>query len=166
MEEEKCEICGRYALLKEAIVDGSQIKICPLCVVSHDAIVIEKPTDEQIANIHRPIYAKEIQKMREEARKRERAWNFGRIVKEAREKSGMTQKELAEAVAEPEKTISRLEMGYPQSEGLIVKLKQFLRTRLRRPSEIPDETEEKQGLDFKSKELKISDIKKLEDEKK
>jgi len=160
--EEKCEICGSYSRLKEAVVDGSTVSICPICAISHDALVIEKPTDEQLAGINRCGLRKEFEKAREEARKHDKLRNLGNVLREARGKAGMSQKEVAEAMAEPEKSIMSIELGQEKDDRLINRLKNFLRNRLRKSEENSPAQEE---IDFRSKELKLSDLKKLKEEK-
>ena len=161
--EEKCEICGSYDRLREAIVDGSTVSICSACAFTHDALVIEKPTEEQLAGINRCGLRKEFEKAREEARKHDKLRNLGNILREARGKAGMSQKEVAEAMAEPEKSIMSIELGQEKDDRLINRLKNFLRNRLRKSAENPSAQEE---IDFRSKELKVSDLKKLNEEKK
>ena len=160
--EEKCEICGNYDRLKNAIVDGSTVSICSFCATAHSAIVIEKPTDEQLAGVNRCGLRKEFEKAREEARKHDKLRNLGNVFREARQKADMTHKELAEAIAEPEGSIMSVEMGQEQDDRLINKLKKFLRDRLRKSAENPSAQEE---IDFRSKELKVSDLKKLNGKK-
>jgi len=55
----ECELCGNVAE-NDAIVDGKYMKICDKCVITNDALVLQKPTSEQVKESQRLFTVKEV----------------------------------------------------------------------------------------------------------
>lgn len=135
-EKEKCEICGREYdrqgnNITDAIIDGTLKRACVYCSSSDDNIIIAKPTNQQLLDIHKsPVrkMAERIQRERTLQQKQDDALEFGKFLRKAREKADVTIAELAKAVGEPEQTIFNMEIGRIVSESVVIKVKQFIRT--------------------------------------
>jgi len=53
-EEKRCEECNSDESLIDAILDGALAKLCRKCAQINGAVVIEKPSIEQLASIKKP----------------------------------------------------------------------------------------------------------------
>ncbi|MBS3124709.1 TIGR00270 family protein [Candidatus Woesearchaeota archaeon] len=95
-----CELCGKEAPLISAIVEGSQMDVCMPC--GKFGKVVRKPT--QAAHARKAsIPIKEIIETV--------TADYAAKVRQAREKSGMTQADFAKALNEKESVIQKLETG-------------------------------------------------------
>ena len=56
----KCELCGVETNVKEAILDSEIMQLCDRCILVEGAVVVERPTAEQLASINKAtsIYAR------------------------------------------------------------------------------------------------------------
>jgi len=96
--------------------------------------------------------------------------NFHWAIMRVRRTKHMTQKELAQAIAEPELAIKMAEEGVLGEDGdkLIRKIEDYFGIRLRKGFDIPKKPEKVENLDFNTglkEELTISDLKEMEREK-
>jgi putative transcription factor len=72
--------------------------------------------------------------------------NYSKIIKSAREKTGLKQEELAKKIAEKESVIHKLESGIMKPDiPLARKLEKFLRITLVESVEVSDDVEEKRS---------------------
>lgn len=138
-----CELCGSSRNLVKAIVEGSILNVCENCAHFGKAITLSKnqqqvknvkKTTTEIVNVINPDYPT--------------------FIKNAREKIGIKQEELAKKIDEKVSVIHKLETGHLQPTiSLAKKLEKTLNIKL---IEVYQETNEK--LNFKNKELTIGDL--------
>ena len=116
-----CELCGKKSELFRAKIEGTIVDVCEKC--SKFGEVIERVIKEEENKIVKKKIREEII---EEIRK-----GYGAIIKNAREKLGLTQEELARKINEKESLIHKLEseLVEPTLE-LAEKLEKFLKIKL------------------------------------
>lgn len=51
--KEECDVCGKETVLSDAIYENRPVKVCNLCKIIPEMILIEKPTQEQVDKIYR-----------------------------------------------------------------------------------------------------------------
>lgn len=92
-----CELCGKEAPLITAIVEGTQMTVCQNC--GKFGKVIQKPVGHlfQKVVVSTPETAEVV------------VSNYAQLIRQAREKSGMTMKEFAMTLNEKESIIHKLE---------------------------------------------------------
>lgn len=91
-----CDICGREAYLLTALVEGTELDVCEECSIHGK--VLKRP---------KPIF-KEDKKIKEE-RVVDFVSGYGNLVKRARERLGLNQKEFAKRLNEKETIIQKIE---------------------------------------------------------
>jgi ribosome-binding protein aMBF1 (putative translation factor) len=186
----ECEICGSDERLVEAIGEEKILRVCETCVKQNNFPVIRKPSINQIRDIDRyqsvkerlGVQAgidlkkhenKEVDKELEkfvvenlEAGEREDlVENFHWVIQGGRRRKKISQKQLAEAIAEPEILIEMAEKSkLPDNYAkLIGKLEQFLGIKLWKDKrEIKGEVNLRK-VDWSA--TKIGDLKNIHDEK-
>ena len=141
-----CEICGEETELVKAIVEGSLLEVCENCAKFGNIIVVNQPKKEEksvkrltteVINIITPEYYK--------------------LIKQAREKLGLKQAELALKINEKESLIHKLETGSLQPTlALARKLEKILKINL-----VELYQESKEVLNLKNEQLTIGDLVKL-----
>ena len=60
MYECECELCENAIAEHDAVVDGKPMKICHKCALTNDALILQKPTSEQIKESQRLFTVKEV----------------------------------------------------------------------------------------------------------
>jgi len=101
----RCEICGKEAKLRPALVEGVEMLVCQDC--SKYGIVLP---ERRAAPVRKPKkkpapYSKDVfEEMRQEL-----VADWGRKIKEARERAGMSRQELGAKVGEKTNTIAKIE---------------------------------------------------------
>ncbi|AJF62602.1 MAG: hypothetical protein QT11_C0001G0459 [archaeon GW2011_AR20] len=137
-----CELCGRSEILTKAIIESSLLNVCENCAKFGKAILVKqhaaaKPLKQkttEIINIINPDYPG--------------------IIKNAREKLGMKQEDLAKKIDEKLSVMHKLETGNLQPTLLLAKkLEKILNIKL---IEVYQETNEK--LNLKDSTLTIGDL--------
>jgi len=141
-----CEICGDKEAIMMAIIEGSLLNVCDSCARFGSIIRVkqiakeEKPVKKlttELINIINPEYPN--------------------LIKNAREKLGLKQKELAFKINEKESIIHKLETGTLQPTILLArKLEKILKINL---VELYQESHE--NLNLKDDKLTIGDLLKL-----
>ncbi len=165
-----CEMCGRNVdSVCRAVVEGSILNVCSLC--SRFGAVLNAPakTEQRMGQEKAGSFYKQEDKYHKQPieEKLEEidliAKGYGEKIKKARERKGLTQEELAKAIAEKESVIQRVEAGQSKPTLLLAKrLQQFLCVEI-----IEKYGEEKPVIDFKrAKEITIGDLWEMEKEKK
>lgn len=177
---EKCDLCNNTGELVDAIGNEQIMRICASCLDKNKFPVIKKPTLEQLNLAHRfygvkerlsnrpdlkPIKKekssedKEIERIvRQTAQKadyHELINNFHWHIQHARRMKKLSQRQLAESIAEPEVIVQLAEEGkLPEDYSrLITKLEQFLKVKLKNESEKqPDLVLESSEEDQKNEE--------------
>lgn len=148
-----CEMCGEEKLhLYKAIVEESILSVCDRCKKFGEVLSIEKPKIEE------PKQEKQKPKPKLEEEKQEIIVDdYSWKVRKAREEKGMTQEELAKALAEKESVIHKIESNQMvPSLQLAKKLEQFLRIDLIEEFD-PNKAPVKE-LDFKDEAITIGDL--------
>ena len=144
-----CDMCGREGNLNQAIVEGSLLNVCDNCARFGKVILIKKAV-------------KEIKHDKKPTRRTTELINiivedYPKEIKEAREKQGLKQEELAKKINEKESLIHKLETGHLQPTILIArKLEKVLNIKL-----IELYEEQHEGLNFKDAAVTIGDLVRL-----
>ena len=116
-----CELCGKKSELFRAKIEGTIVDVCEKC--SKFGEIIERVIKEEENKIVKQRTKEEII---EEIRK-----GYGAIIKNAREKLGLKQEELARKINEKESLIHKLENELVEpSLKLAEKLEKFLKIKL------------------------------------
>ncbi|MEA3329355.1 MAG: hypothetical protein U9Q06_01290 [Nanoarchaeota archaeon] len=186
----ECEICNREAQLVEAIGSEKVIRVCEKCAFDNDLPVIKRPSVEQLKKISRYLGVgervasqngvdlkkhnnkeidRELEKM-VEANFSEREYpelvdNFHWVVQHARRLKKISQKQLAESIAEPEVIIAMAEKSkLPDNfEKVIGKLEQFLGVKLFKKEGVVQKTDlELNKVDWSK--TKMGDLKEIHEE--
>ena len=140
-----CEICGREikGKGKEIFVERAKLTVCRNCA-RYGTQVREKPPESRKKSVH-PHRATDFD-IRED---------FPQIIRKAREKQGLTQKDLARQINEKESVIHRVETGHMRpSRRLARKLESALDVKLVEKVEEPEIVHRRSRSD----ELTIGDI--------
>lgn len=100
----KCEICGKEAKLKRAMVEGVEMMVCQECT-KYGIILPGKRVVKPTLKKRAPPYSKDVF----EEMKFEIVPDWGRKIREARERKGMSREELGAKVGEKTSTIAKIE---------------------------------------------------------
>jgi ribosome-binding protein aMBF1 (putative translation factor) len=166
LEVEKCEICNESNELVDAIGSEKIIRVCRDCVEKNHLPIIEKPSDEQLSRLHK-FYSKDFSKppapslgkqkspedleIERTIRKTIQSGDFPDLIdnfhwhiQHGRRMKKLSQKQLAESIAEPELMIDMAEQGkLPENhDKLISKLEQFLKVKLKKEEKLPEIVED------------------------
>lgn len=157
-----CDICGRNGELYRAVIEDAQMNVCQSCgsfgkilekVYSADGAGKQKTGKEKGREweTHEANAPEEMELVVE---------NFSDVIKSAREKSGMTQKEFAKKINEKESVVHKIETGnIKPSITMARKLERILKVKL---IEEYEESHDKEKVsDSKSDYLTIGDFIKL-----
>ena len=149
-----CEMCGQEKLhLYKAIVEGSLLSICERCKKFGEVISVEKPKIRE----QKKEEKKQKPKLLDEEKQEVLIDAYSEKVKEAREKKGLTQEKLANAIAEKESVIHKIESNQiTPPMNLIKKLEQFLRIKL--TEEFDPDKEPVKKFDIKDETVTIGDL--------
>ncbi|WFO75607.1 TIGR00270 family protein [Desulfurococcaceae archaeon MEX13E-LK6-19] len=172
-----CEMCGREIpderLCKTIVVEGALLRVCPSC---YSRLAKQKHAVEQ-----KPIQSSRASSLTRN-REREKKWvraripkrlleeefdivpDYGRRIREARQRLGWSTKVLAEKVREKENVIKRIESGkLKPSIDLARRLEKVLHIKLLEPV-----VEESTDISFKGDEdyFTIGDLIKIKSSKK
>lgn len=113
----ECEVCGKpISTRRKAKIDEVIFQVCEECVKLGEEITETKP---KIIVKERPIIKEDF----------ELVSDFAERIKTAREKLGLTQKELANKINESESIIKRIEHGFAETK-VIRKLEKFFGIKL------------------------------------
>lgn len=106
----QCEICGKATALCKCIIEGCEMSVCNVC-----SKYGERTSDFSMpSNIKNKDAKKEKPMERNKESEKEIAVSSGAgsRIKDARERKGLTQDQLAKAVAEKSSVIQRIESGH------------------------------------------------------
>ena len=104
-EEETCEICGRKGAHAIVEVEGATLKVCGLCAYGKKILYHLDESGEAKERTERrgpPPKFEETEEIVE---------NYGKIIKNAREKLGLGRAVIAEKINEKESYLERIERG-------------------------------------------------------
>ena len=108
-------MCGRQGSLVKANVEGILLEVCDLCaghgkvVKEPEQVYVKRKTYTYDENFGVPVYEEVI------------ISDYSKLVKDAREKLGLTHQELGQKMAERESVISNVETGSLRPDMMLVK---------------------------------------------
>ncbi len=141
MDYQRCTICGRTEIESEIYdaIEGDEIqKVCKFCADVNDIIVIRKPTTAQLKEADRPLSVLE------------------RLSRAAGIKFDAEELKMREEARKREQQINLAKLAAKKSEQHIVKMQEQMRQE--------QNTKKEGALDFKSKTITISDLRKIKEE--
>lgn len=142
----QCDMCGKEEQLVDAIVEGSMLSLCSRCAKHGNIIPVVKNEEPVRQYVSKLVAEPEIE-----------IAECAKQVKKAREKKGMTQKQLAVALAEKESVIHRIESGKIKPPvNIAKKLEQFLGIKI--VEEFTPEPTEVKRVDLRDPGLTIGDL--------
>jgi len=106
----QCELCGRECSCRPALVDGVRMMVCPSCMKHGKEIAAEpRPLAERKTTLNRIRRPKEKDVYKD--MDKELVSNFKDMIKNARQKKGLSREELGFKIGERTVTISKIENG-------------------------------------------------------
>lgn len=106
----QCELCGRECDCRNSTVEGVSMMLCPECMKQHGQSVREAPrvsnTTPILGRIKRPTQRDVLSEMNKELVS---DWNT--VIKNAREKKGVSREDLGFKIGERTVTIAKIENG-------------------------------------------------------
>ncbi|MBI4146103.1 TIGR00270 family protein [Candidatus Woesearchaeota archaeon] len=113
-----CELCGKETQLMTAIVEGTKLNVCQNCGKYGKVLA----TPRIAKKVETPAATQPSETIVE---------NYAKLIREAREKQGLTQEEFAKNLNEKESIIHKLENGtYTPPITLARKLEKMLKITL------------------------------------
>lgn len=123
----QCELCGRDCDCKPATIDGVRMMLCPKCV-RHGQII--GGSDKTQISVNKPILERiKRPKVKDVYRNMEKELvsNWNELIKNSREKKGLSREELGFRIGERTVTISKIENGdLRPSDKMVEKLEKEL----------------------------------------
>ena len=121
----QCEICGGNRANQTILMDGVEMLVCPQC--ANYGTPVKQPSKQNV-NFRSRLPAEKVERFDDTPL----IHDFGAKIKTAREKKGLTIKELAEKLFEKESVLHKIEQQkHPPEKRLIEKLEKFLSIDLR-----------------------------------
>ncbi len=127
-----CEMCGKEAPLKTAIIEGTEMRVCPDCLeYGHEKTEAEEATNQSkvAKGIQNRAKAKERSTSRDvyEDNPEVLAEDYGQRVQQARQGQDLTVEELSNQLNEKRSVISKTEaQDHHPSDQLVKKLERKL----------------------------------------
>ena len=123
----ECELCGKEASCRPVQIDGVKMMACPNCMKFGQGIEIKsesfKPTDKTILQRIRKPKEKDVYK----EMNKELVSDWNNLIKNTREKKGLSREDLGFKIGERTVTISKIENGdLRPSDKMIEKLEKEL----------------------------------------
>ncbi|MFW9928840.1 MAG: multiprotein bridging factor aMBF1 [Candidatus Thorarchaeota archaeon] len=149
--QDECELCGTTHNLKRYIIEGAEVLACPNCgkfgkpVITSSNRSLNRTAQQSTRNITSMPRQKSFQvrtstnfspskNLRNETYLVE---DFGQVIQQARERLGLTRKEVAESLFIRENMLARIEAGKLRpNDDLIKKLEKLLEISLIENSEV------------------------------
>jgi len=147
----QCELCGKEGITVRAMVEGAELTVCQKCAGYGATLKTQAPQAAPKKAVSTPVVQYRA------------VLNAGQLVKHAREKLGLTQKDFARKLNEHQSIIHKVEAGQEPSLDLARRLEKALRITL---------VEEYQEVKFSpaksspSAGLTLGDLIRLKDERK
>lgn len=135
-----CEMCGKEAPLKRAVIEGTRMRVCPDCL-EYGEEVSEPSTSGQTTPStaggqgagggsggvqgpsQQPTESRDVYDENEKILTED----YGEIVRKAREEKDLTAEELSDEINEKRSTVAKTERGeHHPSDDLVTKLERFL----------------------------------------
>ncbi len=152
-----CEMCGYGGRVRQGIVEGTMLFLCDKCMRYGDAVEVTKPPKDLV---ERRLSFNPRRSFSSIVDRDERiVGNCAILVKQARERSGRTQEEVAKALAERSSVIQRVESGNLEPPlKLAKKLEQYFKLELIVKLEKEVKKEELKEFSLKNEGLTIGDM--------
>ena len=116
-----CELCGRHEVRIDAMIDGIKMRVCENCSRFGKVVYVEPAEGGAEMQGHQKNANIELEPVD----------NYSALIKQAREKKGMTCKDLCAAIFEKESFMDRIEKGQAvPTEKIGRKLEHFLKIKL------------------------------------
>lgn len=135
-----CEMCGKDAPLKRAVIEGTKMQVCSDCL--EYGTEVSEPTTSSPGSSPAPSGAStsggpsrssegsgspDVYEETEEVL----AEDYGEVIRKARENEGLTVEELSDEINEKRSTIAKTERGeHHPSDDLVQRLERFLNVNL------------------------------------
>jgi putative transcription factor len=120
-----CEMCGREAPLKRAMIEGAVLELCPICA-KHGKILESTPQQVSRARTEQrrtPAARPEVDYLIVD--------NYAKLIRDARERMGLKQEEFAKRLNLKESQVQKMETGnFKPSLKMAAKLQNMLRIKL------------------------------------
>jgi putative transcription factor len=127
--ELQCELCGRECKeCKPALVDGVKMMLCPGCMRHGKGVKTVTTVDNQsiLSRIKKPMEKDVYQNMNKEL-----VSNWNELIKDARQRKGLTREQLGFQIGERTVTISKIENGdLRPADKMVKKLEKVLNIKL------------------------------------
>ena len=130
----RCEVCGNpvYGPVNTVQIDGSTLQVCSACARLGKPVRPKKEASQQLT---KPA-AKKPNRMFEELELKE---DYYKVIKQAREKLGLSQEALGRKINEKPSVIKLLESGKLKPDNMLArKLEHFLKVQLLVPAVAED----------------------------
>ncbi|MFC1775115.1 multiprotein bridging factor aMBF1 [Nanoarchaeota archaeon] len=115
-----CDMCGKETELYECVIEGSTLKTCSRC--SSFGKVLKKPPKKHKKVFKKPEKKEKVLRIIK---------NYSQVIRTAREKKELTQKDFAKILSERESIIHKMESGqFRPSIKTARKLERILKIRL------------------------------------
>lgn len=117
----ECELCGRSCECRPAVVDSVKMMLCPGCMKYGKGIKVPTApttgTNKSMLGRIRKHRVKDVYKDMD----RELVSNFNEIIKNARQKKGISREDLGFKIGERTVTISKIENGDLKPSDKVIK---------------------------------------------
>ncbi len=148
-----CEICGKTEALYNVSIEGTELKVCRDCVKYGKVMESLKTNTAQPQRHFQPL--PKIEQQEEEETIIE---NYSVLIKNAREKLGLSQEDFAKKINEKVSLVHKLETGaFEPPIEMAKKIERFLRIRIVAKAEEAKEKPSKKTSDV----LTIGDVLKI-----
>ena len=102
-----CEMCGKETELYTASIEGATMKVCPNCAGHGKVLQRPKPVPKKTKRkIAAPVPAEPAVEVVAAV-----VDDYAKLIKDARSKTGMTQKDFAKKINEKESLLHKMETG-------------------------------------------------------
>jgi putative transcription factor len=127
-----CELCGRKVSRAVKIeVEGAIVEVCGECASKAKARIIREIRRESIGSRSKPYANPEKDDISMELKSKMLRRDYSRVIREARERSGLKVEDLARIIGEKSSIIQRIEAGRLKPDvGLATKLEKILKISL------------------------------------
>ncbi len=127
----QCEMCGKESNLIRALIEGTELKVCPRCGKHGKIVGIVKPDSPKEKKKREKIEKKQVETVIEKEILSFIVPDFAARIRAKRESFGLSQKDFAKSVNEKESLMQKLESGkVAPSIALARKLERLLSIKL------------------------------------
>ena len=158
-----CEICGKYIERgKRVMLEGSIIITCDECSKYGEVlsdVEIKGKEKGKLNLLSKKKVSDESEEEFDVKFEKELVENYGKIIRDAREKRGMKQEELARMISQPKSLISRLESGkFEPNEEIAIKIEKALGVKILIEKKSKDENLKIENRKVDDEEITLGDV--------